>query len=617
MKYQKIGPYILLQKIASGGMADIFLAKKTGPNNLNSFYAIKKILEKYAKMPEFHKMFHEEAKITNALSLDIHKNVMTSAVYEKLGNHYIFVMEYIKGLNLKHFLKLAEQKDSPLNIGAILYVIAEIASGLDHLHSLVNLKTGQPLKLIHRDISPQNVMISHNGQIKIIDFGIAKASILEETQADAGIKGKMAYMSPEQAAGSSLDSRSDIFSLGIMLWELLAKKRLFLADSTMATLRNVRNCQIPDIRTFNPNIPPEIEQVLKRSLAKKPEDRYKNAISLAQDLYKIIQSKENFSSYDFEHLTKKVYADDIVKNRRLLAKYMNISADGDSAVDITYLGLDHDKIDKEKTQDLSTSINTTEQRSKINKVTNFSNTAAAANKQADITLNLSPVTYAKIQSRQKHLMTVKHNTSVAAAVPNKPKLNNVPPTYRQPKSFQKPAKNSPFFGIVFSASLAIAGFFLFSSVEQQNVLLNKVAQIKNSFITKPKAVQNNILTPPIAQNIAAPVIAEASLSKPAESDNSPTLLTYIHTKPAGVEIFVNDKPISISPSNIVLPKNKTVKITLKKYKYHTKEFKINTNLLLTKRRAPASVNSKIIINKQEVKVILQKKYSFNDNDIIQ
>lgn len=613
MKYQKIGPYILLQKIAAGGMADIFLAKKSGPNNLNSFYAVKKILEKYAEMPKFHKMFHEEAKITNALSLDIHKNVMTSATYEKVGSSYIFVMEYIKGLNLKHFLKLADKKNSPIGLEAALYITAEIASGLDHLHNLVNLKTGQPLNLIHRDISPQNVMISHNGQIKIIDFGIAKASILEETQADSGIKGKMAYMSPEQATGNSLDNRSDIFSLGIMLWELLAKKRLFLADSSMETLRNVRNCEVPNIKTFNPNISPEVEQILKRSLAKNKEDRYARATDFAQDLYKALQGKENFSSYNFEKLAKNIYTNDIIKNRRLLAKYINLSLDGkNSAVDITNIGVDFDKIGKEETEDLSFVKSEMPSSPVVNTLIDKFEPAHAHNQtgknkhKKNIDFNLNTVVEHQIKSKQRNLLAAQAKLKKSAL--NYKISSNTHTGYTNTKTFRKKTKNSPFFGIAFSASLAIAGFFLFSSPNQQNSLIQKIVKLKNNIAKQPKNNIVNIVSP-VTKNIISDYANKKINVRDAVA--AATILTYFHTKPAGVEIFVDGRPVNISPNNIELPKNKIVEITLKKYKYKTEKFKINTNLLLKKRRSPASIKNNIIINSQEILITLKKLKIFN------
>lgn len=597
MKYKKIGPYILLHKIAAGGMADIFLAKKSGPNNLNSLYAVKKILEKYAEMPEFHRMFHEEAKITNVLSLDIHKNVMTSATYEKVGKHYIFVMEYIKGLNLKHFLKLADKEKVQLSTEGILYIIAEIASGLNHLHNLVNLKTGEPLNLIHRDISPQNVMISHNGQIKIIDFGIAKASILEETHADAGIKGKMAYMSPEQATGNSLDNRSDIFSLGIMLWELLAKQRLFLADSSMKTLRNVKNCQIPDIKKLNPSISPRVEKILAKSLAKNKKERYKYATDFAQDLYQAIQEQQSFSSYNFEKLSKQIYTDDIIKNRRLLAKYMNMSTmESNFSIDITNVGSDIDQIDQEKTQDLNTTTHAKVTNTDINTLTGTGlRKSTPPNNSNEIDLNLSPRFEKKIHSKQKHLVTPRKKTRQTS-------LQNTSTEHRQAKIAKKKSTNSPIFPLAFSASLAIAAFFLLSNTAQKNRLINKFTALVHN-ISKTKG-QNNIALIPEKQNTLASIPAKRK--KHLKTPKPNPFLTYIHTEPAGVEIFINDRPINISPNNINLPKNKIIKITLKKYKYQTEEFYINTNLLSKKTRALSSINPRVSINKQEIRVILKK-----------
>lgn len=591
MQYQKIGPYILLQRIASGGMANIFLAKKSGPNNLNSFYAIKKILAKYAEMPEFHKMFHEEAKVTNAIGLDIHKNVMTSATYEKIGNHYIFVMEYIKGLNLKYFLKLAAKKEIFLSTESILYIIAEIASGLNHLHNIVNLKTGQPLNLIHRDISPQNVMISHNGQIKIIDFGIAKASILEETQVDSGIKGKMAYMSPEQATGGSLDARSDIFSLGIVLWELLSKKRLFLADSSISTLRNVRDCQIPDLKTFNPNISAKVERIVKKSLAKNKEARYKHATDFAQDLYTAIQEQKSFSSYNFEKLSKQIYADDIIKNRRLLAKYINIADDKKTSIeDITTTGMDVQKIDKEDTCNLSL------------KNLDLSNKKPDP-KNINLQLNTASVYNYKLNSQSKHLASsaLKKITRTNIIYKNykNARLSNLA---QVSQSYKTQNNSSSIFTIGLSLFLAISGFFFFSSNEQQNTVLKKtlfaVHYIKSAWIknnTKPKVL-----------NLTSPILTTSPIQAIKSSKTKTTFLTYFNTIPSGVEIFINNKPVGISPNNILLPKNKLIKITLKKDKHATEELTIHTSRLLKKYRQPASINSRIQINQKVIIVKLNK-----------
>lgn len=648
MKYQKIGPYVLLQRIASGGMADIFLAKKSGPNNLNSFYAIKKILVKYAEMPEFHKMFHEEAKVTNALSLDIHKNVMTSATYKKIGSHYVFVMEYIKGLNLKHFLNLAEKKEIPLSPEGILYIIAEIASGLDHLHNLVNLKTGQPLKLIHRDISPQNIMISHNGQIKIIDFGIAKASILEESQVDAGIKGKMAYMSPEQAVGNNLDHRSDIFSLGVMLWELLAKKRLFLADSSLKTLRNVKDCQIPDIKSFNPNLPEGVEQILRKCLAKNKNDRYEHASDFAQDLYKVTQGQNSFSSYNFEKLSKNIYTEDIIKNRRLLAKYMNTSMEeSDSVMDITNVGVDIDKLDKEDTQDLSTQTNvqteqplviTSAHEPLVNRSTpapsqkpvaprvsqkpatptptpTYRKQKVTSHTKGDIDLKLNTMTQHNIQIKQK---TLRKSTFEEKFTMANQSSKNTHTSQQRSRTFKKKNKTSPIFAMAFSASVAVAGFFLLSTTTQQNILLKKVTQLVNlkkinhlvkRFTKQPQIPVANV-SPLIKKNT---VTASENLTrKPTSVNTASNFSTFFHTDPAGAQIFINDKPINISPNDIKLPTNKIVKITVTKYKYRTEEFKINTNLLLQGNRKPTSINPRVVVNKQEIKVVLKKLKKADD-----
>ncbi|MEO0334911.1 MAG: serine/threonine-protein kinase, partial [Pseudomonadota bacterium] len=248
-KYEYFGKYILLEKLATGGMAEIYLARKPGANGIGKFLAIKRILPQFADTEEFIDMFKDEAKI--AINLN-HSNIVGIHEFGVEKSQFFIVMDYVEGRNMRQILNKMKKNASKFSIDQIVYMIKEIAAGLDNAHRCLDGTTGKPLNITHRDMSPQNVMVSFEGEIKIVDFGIAKAESKMETTRAGTLKGKFGYMSPEQAEGQPVDLRTDIFSLGIVLWELLANDRLFIANNEINTLKKIRDCQIPSLKKINP-----------------------------------------------------------------------------------------------------------------------------------------------------------------------------------------------------------------------------------------------------------------------------------------------------------------------------------------------------------------------------
>src|SRR5690606_31971323 len=261
---------ILLERIAMGGMAEIFLARSSGAGGITKFNAIKRILPQYSGNNEFISMFKDEAKINVNLS---HSNIVP--IYEfgvETGQFYI-VMEYVNRKNLRQILtRMLKDNDGYFAIDQIVYMIREVAAGLDHAHRCLDGSNGKPLNIIHRDMSPQNIMVSYEGEIKVVDFGIAKAESQAESTKAGTLKGKFAYMSPEQAAGEVIDLRTDIYSLGIVFWELLAKDRLFMANNELNTLKKVRDGKIPPIRSLNSDVTEALEKIVNKSLARSKEE---------------------------------------------------------------------------------------------------------------------------------------------------------------------------------------------------------------------------------------------------------------------------------------------------------------------------------------------------------
>lgn len=316
---ESFGKYLLLERLAAGGMAEVYLAKSSGAGGVAKFLAIKRILPQYSDNPEFIDMFKEEAKIAINLS---HANVVSIYEFGVEAKQFYLVMEYLEGQNLRQILNHLKKETKEFSIDQIVYIIKQVAAGLEHAHRCIDGSTGKPLNITHRDMSPQNIMISFEGEVKVVDFGIAKAeSQLEQTRAGT-IKGKFGYMSPEQAEGHVVDSRTDIFSLGIILWELLAKDRLFTAPSEAATLRKIRECQIPPLRRINPSIPAELERICNKALSKELSLRYQSCADLHRDLNRFLNtSYPEFSPQDFSYFMKNSFAEMFLENRRKQVEY--------------------------------------------------------------------------------------------------------------------------------------------------------------------------------------------------------------------------------------------------------------------------------------------------------
>lgn len=323
--FETFGKYVLLEKLATGGMAEVFLARGGGADNIGKFVAMKRILPQFADSPEFIEMFKDEAKIAMNLS---HSNIVSIYEFGVQSKQFFLVMDYVEGRNLRQIGNRLKKNSTHMSIDQMVYIIREVASGLDHAHRCLDGSTGKPLNITHRDISPQNIMISFEGEVKIVDFGIAKAeSQIENTRAGT-LKGKFGYMSPEQADGQNVDLRTDIFSLGIVLWELLANERLFVSNNEINTLRKIRECQVPSLRKLNPNVPQELETIIQKSLARDRNLRYQTAAAFHRDLSRFLNRQyPDFSPHDFSIYIKTLFADEILENRRRLIDYAKVKID--------------------------------------------------------------------------------------------------------------------------------------------------------------------------------------------------------------------------------------------------------------------------------------------------
>lgn len=308
------GRYELLKRLAGGGMGEVFLARQRGLDGFQKLLVIKTLLPHLCDDDEFIAMFKDEARVSAQL---IHPNICQVFEFDQVNDTYYMAMEYLRGEDLRRLWKACETRGTPLRVPLICRVIADAAAGLDFAHSLRN-SAGEPYNIVHRDISPQNILITFEGGVKIIDFGVAKAAGRAQHTRTGALKGKYSYMSPEQVAGGEIDGRSDIFALGIVLHELLTGRRLFKADSDVQTLARVREAHVAPPSRLNPQLPPGLDDIVLKALAKDPADRFRTAqeFRLALEDW-LVGGRMSASSAHLAEFLKVVYAERLDKEARL------------------------------------------------------------------------------------------------------------------------------------------------------------------------------------------------------------------------------------------------------------------------------------------------------------
>jgi serine/threonine protein kinase len=284
------GKYQLQRKLAEGGMAEVFLGRQAGLEGFEKLIVLKRIRPELSQDQNFVNMFLNEARVAARLN---HPNIVQIFELGKVDTQYFIAMEFIHGEDLRTLTRMADTQKRHLPPGLTCRIIADTLAGLHYAHTRSSAD-GKPLGLVHRDVSPQNVLVTYEGGVKLVDFGIAKATrggaLTEQTRAGL-FKGKFAYMSPEQSRGQPLDARSDIFAVGILLWELLTWTRLFKRTNDMATLIAVAEEEIPSPRSFDGTLPDELERIVMKSLERKVHMRYLTASEMRADLEALIRKQ--------------------------------------------------------------------------------------------------------------------------------------------------------------------------------------------------------------------------------------------------------------------------------------------------------------------------------------
>lgn len=289
----KLGRYELVRKLASGGMAEVFLAKVSGPLGFQKSLVLKRMLPHLASTEEYVQMFLSEARVQAQLT---HPNLVQIFDFGEADGNYFIAMEYVDGVTLRSVLASHAKRNTPLTVGVAARIMTLICEGLHFAHTAVDSETRTPLNIVHRDLSPDNVLISRHGAVKLFDFGIAKSSMNTHQTGLGVLKGKLAYMAPEQLKSENIDARADVFSLGIMLYEMMTGSRPINANTDAEIMRNMLFEPFVPARARRPDLPIAVENLLNKAIAKDRELRFASCEQLSQALEALLEKSSDDSS---------------------------------------------------------------------------------------------------------------------------------------------------------------------------------------------------------------------------------------------------------------------------------------------------------------------------------
>lgn len=320
-KFQRFGKYLILDHLVDGGMAKICRARYLG-EQANKVVAIKMVQPQFSNDEAFVRMFQDELNITFGM---LHPNIMQVYDYGKTNGQLYTAMEYIHGANLKQYLDRLKERKVVFPVEISCYIISQVCLGLHYAHTFTDKLTGKPYNIVHRDISPHNIMLTYDGAVKVIDFGIAKANTNSEATQAGTIKGKLSYLAPEYLEGLELDARYDEFAVGITLWELLCSRKLFQANNDLAVLKQIQACKVVPPSQINPSVPKELDMIVMKALSKDRAHRYENLDQMNRALVKFLYSTyPEFNASDLKAFADDLFKAEIGKDREKFVEYGKI-----------------------------------------------------------------------------------------------------------------------------------------------------------------------------------------------------------------------------------------------------------------------------------------------------
>lgn len=320
-KFERFGKYLILDHLVDGGMAKICRARYLGEQS-NKIIAIKMVQPQFSRDPSFVRMFQDELSVTFGLQ---HPNVAQTYDYGKVNDQLYTAMEYVDGANLKQFLDRLKEKNYVFPVEISIYIISQVCQGLHYSHTFTDKLSGKPLHIVHRDISPHNIMLTYDGAVKVIDFGIAKSNASSEATQAGTIKGKLSYLAPEYLDGMELDARYDEFAVGITLWEMLCSRKMFTAANDLAVLKQIQACKIAPPSSINPNVPKELDAIVMKALSKDRSQRYEDMDKFNRALVKFLYAQyPDFNPSDLSYFAKELFKDEIKRDKEKFVEYGKI-----------------------------------------------------------------------------------------------------------------------------------------------------------------------------------------------------------------------------------------------------------------------------------------------------
>jgi eukaryotic-like serine/threonine-protein kinase len=299
--------YRVLKRLEAGGMAEVYLGEAVSVQGFKKRVAIKRVLPHLAQNESFIAMFLDEARLSARLN---HANIVSVFDISKREDTYFLIMEFVDGVNLKKIMESMTKRGQRMRMVDAIHLCVEACRGLSYAHELAD-ESGRPLGIVHRDISPPNIMVTRRGEVKLADFGLAKASTQLQTTDPGVVKGKFSYLCPEAANGLEVDARADIFALGIVLWEMLAGKRLFWGENDYATVKLIQKANIPRLSPINREVEESFEEVLLKALTRDPSHRYQSAREFGDALSDyLFRNQLMVTAYDLANLVQTVTSDD-------------------------------------------------------------------------------------------------------------------------------------------------------------------------------------------------------------------------------------------------------------------------------------------------------------------
>ncbi|HEY6878137.1 MAG TPA: serine/threonine-protein kinase [Polyangiales bacterium] len=306
--------YRVIDRLEAGGMAEVFRGEALSVQGFKKQVAIKRVLPHLAQNKSFIRMFIDEARLGARLN---HANIVTVFDIGAADNTFFIVMEFVDGANLKHVLESLKKQNKRPSVKEVLYIGMEICKGLSHAHGLTD-DSGKLLNIVHRDISPPNILITKNGEVKVTDFGLAKATTQLEKTDPGVVKGKFSYLSPEAALGQEVDARTDVFAVGILMWEALAGRRLFLGDTDYETVKKVQRAEVPSLHELNPEVDAELEALFAKAMAKQRDERFQTAHDLGEAIADyLFRHRLRVTSFDIARLMQSVVVSKDDKRRKM------------------------------------------------------------------------------------------------------------------------------------------------------------------------------------------------------------------------------------------------------------------------------------------------------------